>query len=531
MRNVSEDSCNAFVKIFLTLHLVKVYHIMNRKFPFFIIIALVLGVFQACNSDDDNEVISDYVSTSNTAITAFSLAKNDSILPYLDSVYFSIDLTTAQIFNADSLPCGTDVSRLIVNITSSSASAIEILMPTAAGDTTINYLENATDSIDFSRGGVKIRITAADAETKREYDVKVNVHNITADSLYWSQSAQRALPTALQSPTVQKTIEYGTAVICFTGNGGNSISVASTDDMASDSWTVTQSQLTFTPDIKSITSTTDAIYMLDNAGNLYTSADGLSWTDCGQQWAHIYGGYGSTLLGLRNNNGNLETITYPDLTSAPLPDNMPVSGTSATVTFTTKWDTTPQLLLTGGIMADGNSTGATWGYDGTRWMCLSRRDLPAASGYSFFPYRAFREGNLTWNVNEYSAWVALGGKKADGTMQRDVYLSLDGGVHWDKAGSLLQLPEYIPAMTESQAIVVKSTLSARSSSAAKSWRQYPDRDLPRNFTVVSAPRAVTPITEWECPYIYLCGGYDASGNLCPTIWKGVINRLSFKPLQ
>lgn len=73
-------------------------------------------------------------------------------------------------------------------------------MPTADGDTTINYLENANDSIDFSRGGVKIRITAADAETKREYDVKVNVHNITADSLYWSQSAKRQIPTALQSP-------------------------------------------------------------------------------------------------------------------------------------------------------------------------------------------------------------------------------------------------------------------------------------------------------------------------------------------
>lgn len=92
---------------------------MNRKFPFFIILALLLGVFQACNSDDDNEeyTAETYVSAGNTAITAFSLAKNDSVLPYLDSVYFSIDLTTAQIFNADSLPCGTDVSRLIVNIT------------------------------------------------------------------------------------------------------------------------------------------------------------------------------------------------------------------------------------------------------------------------------------------------------------------------------------------------------------------------------------------------------------------------------
>ncbi|MDE6490670.1 MAG: hypothetical protein K2L49_05875 [Muribaculaceae bacterium] len=505
---------------------------MNRKFPFFIIIALVLGVFQACNSDDDTLELTteDYDTTSNTAITAFSLAANDSILANLDSVYFSIDLITAQIFNADSLPCGTDVSRLIVKITAPNASAVEILMPTAAGDTTINYLENATDSIDFSRGGVKVRITATDAETKREYDVKVNVHNITADSLYWNQSAQRPLPTLLQSPAAQKAIEFGSSVICFTSDGGSTISVAKTDDLAGDSWVKSQARLSFTPDINSIASTTDAIYMLDNTGRLYRSTDGLLWNDCGLTWKHIYGGYGSSLIGLRDNNGQYETITYPELTATAAPDGLPVTGTSTTVEFTTKWDSTPQLLLTGGITADGNCTGATWGYDGTRWMQISRRHLPAAQGYAFFPYKAFREGSLTWNVNEYSAWIALGGKKDDGTMQRDVYLSLDGGMHWDKAGSLMQLPDYIPAASSSQAIVAKSTIYARSTKAT-AWRTYPDRDLPRNFTIAASTRAVAPITEWECPYIYLFGGYDASDNLCPTIWKGVINRLSFKPLQ
>lgn len=63
-------------------------------------------------------------------------------------------------------------------------------------------------------------------------------------------------------------MEFGNSVICFTGNGSNDLGVATTDDLAGDSWTTTQTRLQFTPDINSITSTTDAIYMLDNTGRL-----------------------------------------------------------------------------------------------------------------------------------------------------------------------------------------------------------------------------------------------------------------------
>ena len=48
--------------------------------------------------------------------------------------------------------------------------------------------------------------------------------------------------------------------------------------------------------------------------------------------------------------------------------------------------------------------------------------------------------------------------------------------------------------------------------------------------VTDGSRAVTPVTTWECPYIYLYGGDNASGSLNPQVWRGVINRLTFKPL-
>ena len=49
--------------------------------------------------------------------------------------------------------------------------------------------------------------------------------------------------------------------------------------------------------------------------------------------------------------------------------------------------------------------------------------------------------------------------------------------------------------------------------------------------ITEASRAVAPITSWDTPYVYMFGGYDASSRLYDQLWRGVINRMTFKPLQ
>jgi hypothetical protein len=57
-----------------------------------------------------------------------------------------------------------------------------------------------------------------------------------------------------------------------------------------------------------------------------------------------------------------------------------------------------------------------------------------------------------------------------------------------------------------------------------------------NFETISAapqgaPRRVkTPVTSWECPFIYLFGGYNDQGDLLPYVWRGVYNRLTNTPV-
>jgi hypothetical protein len=38
------------------------------------------------------------------------------------------------------------------------------------------------------------------------------------------------------------------------------------------------------------------------------------------------------------------------------------------------------------------------------------------------------------------------------------------------------------------------------------------------------------VTSWDCPYIYLFGGYNSEDELLPWMWCGVYNRLTNTPI-
>ena len=71
----------------------------------------------SCNDDEEEQESSVATYTqSSTAITGFNLIENNDILANLDSIFFTIDLENARIYNADSLPKGTDISRMLVEL-------------------------------------------------------------------------------------------------------------------------------------------------------------------------------------------------------------------------------------------------------------------------------------------------------------------------------------------------------------------------------------------------------------------------------
>lgn len=510
---------------------------MNRKYSLFIILALVLATVSSCNSSESEAV--DIPAYTNTAITSFYINANNKVLENLDSVFFSIDLANARIFNADSMPYGTDVSRLVINIGTSGCSALELTVPRKEKeDTVINFLTNATDSIDFSLGRAKIHVVSLDGTASRDYELRINVHKMKPDSLYWNELYRRTLPSMFQHPDNQKTVLYNGKMLCMTSEGSRYCVVTASnpgDNPATDDWITTEIHPQFIPAIETLAATDDALYILADDGTLYRSADsGSTWTECaGTRWHNIIGGYGTSVLGVEKSGDNYMTTSYPGGTPVAAPAGFPVSGSSEPVTFNSKWNLTPQLMILGGRTATGELTGDVWGFDGTLWAKLSNAPCPPRADMTLFPYFVFRTDTNNWTVTEMTTWIALGGIDAEGNAQNTVYMSIDQGMNWKNAGELMQLPDYIPAMYGSQALVFPSMIEARSVNSG--WTAFASKPLPRWLLIddgtSTLSRATKPITEWECPYIYLFGGHTSDGALCNTVWRGVINRLTFKPLQ
>lgn len=512
------------MKLLLTLQIVILY-LMLKKIAFYIIIAATAMGFVACNEESDEPT----TVSANVMVTSFSLNANDSVLDNLDSVFFTIDLVNAKVFNADSLPYGTDVSRLVVNIGTYGSSVAELSIPRPGqSDSIVNYLKNSTDSINFSNGPVKLHLVALDGTSQRDYTISVNVHKVKPDSLFWNKFSLNRLPTNY-TPIAQKTVKYNDMAVCLT-QSAQQYTLATISNPANFYWNQQEVAFPFTPDVNTLNTTTEALYILDTDGNLYSSVDGISWTSCGLNWHHIYGGYGDKLLGVKVVDGKYYHVTYPETTETLAENNCPISGTSSTVTFETKWSDNQQVFVIGGRCANNELTGAMWGYDGEKWSKVSNNNIQARENITFFAYYTFKTNENDWSVTEYPTLVAFGGFNNEGYPGKRVYTSIDMGLTWKVGYDLMQLPDYIPEMGGAQALVFEKTMQSRSTS--DDWVDYPSKTLP-SWWAIDTPtysRVSQAPDQWECPYIYLFGGYDRSGNLYNTIWRGVINRLTFKPV-
>ncbi len=482
-----------------------------------------------CNSDYEPGEST----ASSVAVTSFSLTEDDKVLANLDSVFFSIDLSNFTIFNADSLPYGTNVSRLIPVInTLEGVSLVELTVKREGkADTIYDYISNPNDSIDFSNGPVALKIISPDGMNSRTYQVYVNVHKLKNDSISWQRTACRPLPSAFNAPKAQKTAGTADAVWCLSTDG-SAYSLATAEHPSQETWNKASVAFPFTPDIDSFTATENALYILSADGQLYTSTDGgQSWTSTGKSFSNIYGAFGDEILAASGSN----IVSYPSGKTSAMPSGFPVSGASPLVTFSFQLSGGLQGVITGGRDASGNLTDATWSYDGSTWCKVSNKPLgKALEGVAVVPYFTFRESS-TWVSTKYATLFAFGGRDSKGDLNRTVYTSNDFGMTWVEASELMQLPEYIPAMAFAQGLVYDSELTVKSRSAS-AWTEYPSARLPMGAQVEHplsflTSRATTPITSWDCPYIYLFGGVDERGATYNTVWRGVVNRLTYKPLQ
>ncbi|MDE7412484.1 MAG: hypothetical protein K2N05_01660 [Muribaculaceae bacterium] len=505
----------------------KINNILKHFSKALLIGALGIGAL-GCNSkkEDEPDETASIVYLPNVAVTSFTLQADKNVMARLDSVFFSIDLDHGVIFNADSLPVGAPVNKLVPKIKYSSyiKSAKIIMEGGTTRNDTVDYIKDPNDSIDFT-GKVRLQIATANDEMKKEYIIKVNVHKEQPDSLVWGETALASLPSRMENPRNQKSVDINNKVVSMIEENDGSYTLSVSENLYGADWEKTPLSLSFTPDVRSLTASSDALYILDSTGNLLRSADGRAWSDTGEDWNRIIGGYNDTAIGLKTTSEGLVHAQYPlkGMDRKAISPDFPIEGYSNFVVHANKWTSSPVGFFCGGVMADGSYSDAIWAFDGSNWVTLAKGSFPALRGASLVPYYAFRRTSSTEMLpSELEVWMIVGGEMQNGDFNRTLYISYDNGVNWKRGSSSLQLPDVIPPMTQCDNIVMTTTQDTNLSDAWKIMAPKNGRKVKWNVD--------GDILSWECPYIYLIGGMDADHQLCNTIWRGVLNRLKFAPV-
>lgn len=491
------------------------------------LLAMLIGTLSSCNKKTETEE-DIYMPGSSVAVTKFSLKSKKGSNVKLDSVFFSIDLNRGVIFNADSLPVGTDVTKL-VPVISYVSSASEVTLTQSGGKYTgeNDYKKNPSDSIDFS-GKVVLKITAEDKTTTRSYDIKVNVHKVEPDSLVWDHLAVIQMPSRLdQSPKQQKTVSYKGKSLSLIKESDDSYTIAKATDLIAGEWEKQIPNFDFDPNVRTLNATTECLYILDSAGVLHSSTDGITWDNKGVTWTNIIGAYGDALLGMRKEGETLLHTCWPadaGYAETPVSRDFPVGGYTDFVQFSNRWTTLPIGFMVGGCLADGTYTGKTWGFDGDHWAVLSDGMTPSVVGATLVPYYVYRKTTSSLVQKEFSVWMLIGGRRSDGNSNRTIYVSYDNGVNWYAADKLMQLPAFFPGLSELDGIMVEWPKNA---SLKDNWT------ISRSSALPGMARVKYEVEDyevyWDCPYIYIFGGINDHGALNDEIWRGALNRMTFIP--
>lgn len=504
---------------------------MTHKYlsaPINILVALASFVsclcMNSCNAKEEETVTDDYVSTESVAVTAFSLSADARVMRNLDSVYFSIDLEHGVIFNADSLPKGTKVVKLIPKITypSSVKSAVIEMTGGTHREGTVKYHSNVTDTIDFT-GKVTLTLSTADDAITKTYDLKVNVHQQDPDTIYWDRMSSINLPSRLPNPADQKTVRYNQNVLSLILESDASYTLATTSDIFSGVWNKDEIKNPgFTPVLRTLTASADNLFLLSDDGNLMMSEDGKTWSAVDNGWNEIIGMYGLTLLGTRLEGTSLSMTSYPAsvYTSIDLPEGFPLTGFTTPIEFTNRWTPDPTIIIFGGYPFADSGKSPAWAFDGSQWVNIAENSLPALTGLSVMNYYSYLNNASNGNLKEFEVYLAFGGKDEDGNLNRTIYLSYDHGINWQRAQEYTQLPESVTAGYQVDALAIGTTME---SNLSNRWEPLQTkRRLP--FEIDG------DIIRWECPYIFLFGGFDSNMKLIPEIRSGVLERLTFEPL-
>lgn len=424
--------------LFLSLYTQETYVWMKSKLVVLINVCLV-WLMSSCLGDDGYSY--EYELARNCQISSFSLAHNS--FSELSGVKFTIDQLSGLIFNADSLPYGTELKKAICTIEYASSSAVASIqvMQKASGDT-ITW--NRTDSLDFSQP-VRFVVWAYDGSVSKTYDAQVNIHQLQPDTMEWSLHARNLTGQTMKEQTVvHYTYRGEDSYLLYGEPAGTDLPYRLYYAPASNIGKWTEIAVEGLPAgqiyIPQLREYEGVLYVPSTTGALYQSTDGQKWTIVGNApyVSYLIGGIneeahqGSALATIIREDGSLRFSSMSKelewTIGDEVPADFPLTGFGHENFYTMYRE---YLMIVGGRTANNQLTNSTWAtLDGKRWATLTDEDAH---------YFDRMEGVM---VKAYDDKIYLiGGIDAAGNASKVIYETIDKGVTWASVDTMVILPE------------------------------------------------------------------------------------------
>lgn len=187
---------------------------------------------------------------------------------------FEIDQIACLIYTKDSLPVGSKIDKMPIKITSAGAYATRLVKDKEGNE--VDTVWTSADSLDL-RYPVKLKVYASDQITTRTYTIKVNVHTVDPDSLAWNMVSSSFSGGKVTGKQRSVVLDNNIITYAETSEG---VKAYITDYKAS-AINSTENGITgvTNPNIESAYVFDGKVFMTSTDGKLYSSTDGINWTE------------------------------------------------------------------------------------------------------------------------------------------------------------------------------------------------------------------------------------------------------------
>lgn len=251
-----------------------------RNKSLLLLLALVLLASSCSEKDNVVSTSNDYCYISSVILGNVKRKVQNTNVTFSAVDYeMTINQRTNNIENRDSLPYGSQLSRVIATIHFDGST----LAYREKGSNSEWTSYNATDSLDLTKP-LELFLTSNDNQSSRIYTLKVNVHQQEGDSLFWKQCDNNV--AELTDMTDMKAFVLKDKLFVL-GQKTSGITLAERSSTeAEGEWTETPvTDLPTTTDIQTLRQYEDMLYLSTNDGNIFSSADAKGWRQEGSTYS------------------------------------------------------------------------------------------------------------------------------------------------------------------------------------------------------------------------------------------------------